>query len=61
MLHFLDLDIEIKDVFAYKLVDKRDAFVPSKLLGCAFYGAIFSEILQIIKCTLKFEYLKPRL
>ena len=34
-----------------------DSPVPSNI----FYGAIFSEILRIIRCTLKFEQLKPRL
>ena len=68
---FLDLDIEIKDgVFVYKLFDKRDAFsfeivrmtfIDSNIPTNIFYGAIFSEILRIIKCTLKFEHLKPRL
>ena len=68
---FLDLDIEIKDdMFVYKLFDKRDAFsfeivrmpfICSNIPSNIFYSAIFSEILRIIRCTLKFEDLKPRL
>ena len=68
---FLDLDIGIKDgAFVYKLFDKRDAFsfeivrmsfIDSNIPSNIFYGAIFSEILRIIRCTLKFEHLKPRL
>ena len=67
---FLGLDIEIRMVFLFKLFDKRDAFsfeiirmpfIDSNIPSNIFYGAIFSEILQIIRCTLKFEHLKPRL
>ena len=54
----------------FKLFDKRDAvsfeivrmhFIDSKIPSNIFYGAIFSEILRIIRCTPKFEHLKPRL
>ena len=68
---FLDLDITIKDgIFVYKLFDKRDAFpfsivrMPhreSNIPSNVFYGAIFSEILRIVRCTLLFQDLVPRL
>ena len=35
--------------------------IDSNILSNIFYSAIFSETLRIIRCTLKFEYLKPRL
>ena len=68
---FLDLDITIKDgIFVYKLFDKRDAFgfpivrmpfIESNIPSNIFYGAVFSEILRIARCTLLFEDVVPRL
>jgi len=68
---FLDLDITIKDgCFIYKLFDKRDTFpffivrmphIDSNIPSTIFYGAIFSEILRITRCTLLFEDLVPKL
>ena len=68
---FLALDVTVKDgIFVYKLFDKRDAFtfpivrmpfLDSNIPSSIFYGAIFSEILRIARCTLKFEDVVPRL
>ena len=59
---FLDLDITIKDgIFVYKLYDKRDQFpffivrmphMSSNIPSCIFYGASFSELLRIARCSL---------
>ena len=62
---FLDLDITIIDgTFVYKLYDKRDQFpffivrMPHKssnIPSYIFYGAAFSELLRIARCSLLFE------
>ena len=66
----LDLDITIEDgIFVYKLFDKRDAFpffivrmpnLSSNIPSFIFYGSIFSEILRIARCTLRFSDFEPR-
>jgi len=68
---FLDLDITVKDgKFVYKLFDKRDAFpffivrmphLSSNIPSTTFYGAIFSEILRIARCTMLFDDFLPRI
>ena len=46
-----------KDAFSFEIVPSIDSNIPSNI----FYGATFSEILRIIRCTHKFEHLKHRL
>ena len=67
---FLDLDISAEDsISLYKLLDKRNKFpffvirmlyrssnVPSSI----FYGSIFSEFLQIARCTLRLTKFIPK-
>ena len=67
----MDLDITIENgIYVYKLFDKRDAFqfpivrmpfIESNIPSSIFYGAVFSEILRIARCTLRFEDVVPRL
>ena len=62
---FLDLDITVVDgTFVYKMYDKRDQFpffivrMPhrsSNIPSYIFYGATFSELLRIARCSLLFE------
>ena len=67
---FLDLDITIiDDIFVYKLFDKRDKFpffivrmphLCSNIPSSVFYGATFSELLRIARCTLRLCDFAPR-
>lgn len=62
---FLDLDITIEDgMFVYKLYDKRDKFpffivrmphLSSNIPQYVFYGATFSELLRIGRCSMRFD------
>ena len=56
---FLFTNCSTRDAFSFEIV--RMPFICSNIPSNIFYSAIFSEILRIIRCTLKFEDLKPRL
>ena len=67
---FLELEIIFRDdIFVYKLYDKRDAFplsivrmpnLSSNIPSNTFYGAVFSELLRIVRATLLFDDFMPR-
>ena len=58
-----------KQVFMYKLFDKRDAFpfsivrmpdLSSNIPSNIFHGTVFSELLRIARATLLFDDFVPR-
>ena len=67
---FLELEIIFRDdIFVYTLYDKRDPFplsivrmpnLSSNIPSNTFYGAVFSELLRIVRATLLFDDFMPR-